>query len=111
MSDQNPLKGSWVRRSSTIWKRKGENEIGVATAIAWTENGGEIMPVEVAILEGKGGVQMTGQMGDVMQESGQAALTYIKSRASQLKIDLDIFSSRVPNAIRPPHIWARCRYD
>ena len=49
------------------------------------------MPVEVAVLEGKGGLQMTGQMGDVMQESGQAALTYIKSRAASLNIDMDVF--------------------
>jgi len=67
------------------------DEVGVVTSLAWTENGGEIMPVEVAILEGKGGLQMTGQMGEVMQESGQAALTYIKSRAAQFKIDLDVF--------------------
>jgi ATP-dependent Lon protease len=67
------------------------DEVGVVTSLAWTENGGEIMPVEVAVLEGKGGLQMTGQMGDVMQESGQAALTYIKSRAAQLNIDLEVF--------------------
>jgi ATP-dependent Lon protease len=67
------------------------DEVGVVTSLAWTENGGEIMPVEVAILEGKGGLQMTGQMGEVMQESGQAALTYIKSRAAQLNIDMDVF--------------------
>ncbi|MDO8753245.1 MAG: endopeptidase La, partial [Anaerolineales bacterium] len=67
------------------------DEVGVATSLAWTETGGEIMPVEVAILEGKGGLQMTGQMGEVMQESGQAALTYIKSRAAALKIDLETF--------------------
>jgi ATP-dependent Lon protease len=67
------------------------DEVGVVTSLAWTENGGEIMPVEVAILEGKGGLQMTGQIGDVMQESGQAALTYIKSRATVLGIDLDVF--------------------
>jgi ATP-dependent Lon protease len=67
------------------------DEVGVATSLAWTETGGEIMPVEVAIIEGKGGLQMTGQMGEVMQESGQAALTYIKSRAASLNIDLDIF--------------------
>jgi ATP-dependent Lon protease len=65
--------------------------VGVVTSLAWTETGGEIMPVEVAILEGKGGLQMTGQMGEVMQESGQAALTYIKSRAAMLKIDLEVF--------------------
>jgi ATP-dependent Lon protease len=67
------------------------DEVGVVTSLAWTENGGEIMPVEVAVLEGKGGLQMTGQMGDVMQESGQAALTYIKSRGAQLNIDFDVF--------------------
>jgi ATP-dependent Lon protease len=65
--------------------------VGVVTSLAWTENGGEIMPVEVAVLEGKGSLQMTGQMGDVMQESGQAALTYIKSRAASLNIDMDVF--------------------
>ncbi|MBK8618499.1 MAG: endopeptidase La [Anaerolineales bacterium] len=67
------------------------DEVGVATSLAWTETGGEIMSVEVAILEGKGGMQMTGQMGEVMQESAQAALTYIKSRAGALKLELDIF--------------------
>jgi ATP-dependent Lon protease len=67
------------------------DEVGVATSLAWTESGGEIMAVEVAVLEGKGSMQMTGQMGEVMQESGQAALTYIKSRAAALKIDLDAF--------------------
>jgi ATP-dependent Lon protease len=67
------------------------DEVGLATSLAWTETGGEIMSVEVAILEGKGGMQMTGQMGEVMQESAQAALTYIKSRAATLKIELDVF--------------------
>ncbi|MBN2387442.1 MAG: endopeptidase La [Anaerolineales bacterium] len=67
------------------------DEVGVATSLAWTENGGEIMPVEVAIFDGKGGMQMTGQIGEIMQESGQAALTYIKSRAAILGIDFEIF--------------------
>jgi ATP-dependent Lon protease len=68
-----------------------KDEVGVATSLAWTETGGEIMSIEVAVLEGKGGLQMTGQIGDVMQESGQAALTYIKSRAASLNIDADVF--------------------
>ncbi len=68
-----------------------KDEVGVATGLAWTENGGEIMFVEVAILEGKGNLQMTGQIGDVMQESGQAALAYLKSRAAMLGIDPDVF--------------------
>jgi ATP-dependent Lon protease len=68
-----------------------QDEVGVVQSLAWTENGGEIMPVEVAIFEGKGGLQMTGQMGDVMQESVQAALTYVKSRAPLFDIDIDVF--------------------
>lgn len=67
------------------------DEVGVATSLAWTETGGEIMPVEVAIIEGKGGLQMTGQMGEVMQESAQAAMTYIKSRSAALKIEMEVF--------------------
>ena len=70
---------------------EAQDEVGVATSLAWTEDGGVIMPVEVAVLEGKGSLQMTGQMGEVMQESGQAALTYIKSRAAALNIDQDVF--------------------
>ncbi len=64
-----------------------QDEVGVATAMAWTESGGDIMPVEALIFEGKGSLQITGQVGDVMQESGQAALSYLKSKASDLKID------------------------
>lgn len=70
-----------------------EDEIGVATAVAWTEGGGEIMPVEVLLTEGKGGLQITGQIGNVMQESAQAALTYIKSRAHILEINPVLFDA------------------
>ena len=55
-----------------------QNEVGVATAVAWTENGGEIMPVEVLLMEGKGNMQITGQIGNIMQESAQAALSFYK---------------------------------
>lgn len=67
------------------------DEVGVATAMAWTESGGEIMPVEVLILEGKGNMQITGQIGDIMQESGQAAYSYLKSKAKQLDINPRLF--------------------
>lgn len=67
------------------------DEVGVATAIAWTENGGEIMPVEVLIMEGKGNLQVTGQIGDVMQESAQAALSYLKSKSLELKLAPELF--------------------
>jgi ATP-dependent Lon protease len=68
-----------------------ENEVGVATAVAWTVNGGEIMPVEVLLVEGKGNLQITGQIGNIMQESAQAALSYLKSRTKELKIDNEAF--------------------
>jgi ATP-dependent Lon protease len=70
-----------------------EDEVGVSTAVAWTENGGEIMPVEILIVEGKGNVQITGQIGNVMQESAQAALTYLKSRSQELKIDVETYEN------------------
>ena len=69
------------------------NEVGVATAIAWTINGGEIMPVEVLLVEGKGNLQITGQIGNVMQESAQAALSYLKSRAKELELGSDLFDN------------------
>lgn len=70
-----------------------QDEAGVATAIAWTENGGEIMPVEVLLMEGKGNLQITGQIGNVMQESAQAALSYLKSRADELHVDAQLFEN------------------
>jgi ATP-dependent Lon protease len=70
-----------------------EDEIGVATALAWTENGGDIMPVEVLIIDGKGNLQITGQIGDVMQESAQAALSYMKSKSKTLNVDPEIFEN------------------
>jgi ATP-dependent Lon protease len=59
--------------------------------LAWTENGGETMPVEVLLVEGKGNIQITGQVGEVMQESGQAALSYVKSRAKDLGVSPEFF--------------------
>ncbi len=68
-----------------------KDEIGVCTAVAWTENGGEIMPVEVLVIEGKGNLQITGKIGEVMQESAQAALSYVKSRAEYFDLDPEDF--------------------
>lgn len=61
-------------------------QVGLCTGLAWTEIGGVILPVEVAVLNGKGNVSFTGQLGNVMQESGKAAVTYIRSRMEELKI-------------------------
>jgi ATP-dependent Lon protease len=63
-----------------------EDEIGVAMSVAWTEAGGDIMPVEVTLMEGKGSLMLTGQLGEIMQESAQAALSYARSRAKELGI-------------------------
>lgn len=61
-----------------------QDEIGVATALAWTGVGGDILPVEVALLEGSGKLILTGQLGEIMQESAKAALTYARSVTSKL---------------------------
>jgi len=70
-----------------------KDEVGVATGVAWTESGGEIMPVEVVLFEGKGNLQITGQIGNVMQESAQAAFSYLKSRSSELGINPEIYDN------------------
>ena len=62
------------------------DEVGVANGIAWTETGGDLMPIEVSLMKGKGGLTLTGQLGEVMQESAQAALSYARSHAGELGI-------------------------
>ena len=69
------------------------NEVGVATGLAWTEAGGDVIYVEATMMKGKGNLTLTGQLGDVMKESAQAALSYIKSRASGLGLSDDLFSN------------------
>ncbi len=59
-----------------------KDEVGMSTGMAWTEAGGDILFIEVALMPGKGGLILTGQLGDVMKESAQAALSYIRSRAN-----------------------------
>ena len=67
----------------------GVAQIGVALGMAWTEHGGELLPVEVATMPGRGTLTITGRLGDVMQESARAALSYARSRAAALHIDPD----------------------
>ncbi len=70
-----------------------KSEIGLATGLAWTEVGGEILSTEVAISRGKGTLTLTGKLGDVMQESARAALSYVRSRAELFGLDADFHSS------------------
>ncbi|MBK5259222.1 MAG: endopeptidase La, partial [Thermoanaerobaculia bacterium] len=68
-------------------------EIGLATGLAWTEVGGEILSTEVALSRGKGNLTLTGKLGDVMQESARAALSYVRSRAELFGLDPDFHAS------------------
>ena len=67
-------------------KTEETDQIGVTTGLAWTEVGGELLQTETAIMPGKGSLVLTGKLGEVMQESAQAALSYVRTRASQLKL-------------------------
>jgi ATP-dependent Lon protease len=66
-----------------------KSEIGIATGLAWTEVGGEILMTEATMMKGRGKLMLTGKLGDVMQESAQAAMSYVRSRAGALGIDED----------------------
>src|SRR6476469_3366983 len=71
-----------------------ESEVGLATGLAWTEIGGEVLQIEATLVKGRGGVMLTGKLGEVMQESAQAALTCIKARAERLGMGLDFIRKR-----------------
>ena len=80
-----------------IFKRQQletEEKIGLATGLAWTEMGGDVLETEVSIVPGKGTLTLTGQLGEVMQESAQAALSYIRSKTSELNISSKFNSTK-----------------
>ncbi len=68
-----------------------KNEVGAVTGLAWTEVGGQILTTEVTIMEGRGKLTMTGKLGDVMQESAQAAMSYLRSRAASIGLPKDFY--------------------
>ena len=70
-----------------------KSEVGLVTGLAWTEVGGSILSTEVSVVDGKGKLTLTGKLGDVMQESAQAALSYIRSRSHRLGLSRDFYRS------------------
>ncbi len=76
-----------------VGKAEDQQRIGVATGLAWTELGGELLAIEVAVMPGKGKLIITGRLGDVMQESAQAAMSYVRSRARQLGLASDFYQN------------------
>ncbi|MDL2258206.1 endopeptidase La [Eubacteriales bacterium OttesenSCG-928-K08] len=71
-----------------------EPEVGVATGLAWTPVGGETLSIEAAVLKGSGNVQLTGKLGEVMQESARAALTYVRAHANEWGIEPELFEQK-----------------
>ncbi len=72
------------------WSQK-KNEIGLGVGLAWTEMGGQVLSTEASIMPGKGRLTLTGQLGDVMQESAQAAMSFIRSRSAQFGLAKDFY--------------------
>ena len=68
-----------------------KNKVGITTGLAWTEVGGELLFIEVAIMPGKGELIITGKLGDVMKESARAAMSYVRSRAQLLGLEKDFY--------------------
>jgi ATP-dependent Lon protease len=84
----NDLLGPWRFRDLEAEKH---NEVGAAVGLAWTEVGGQILTTECSLMEGKGKLTITGKLGEVMQESAQAAMSYIRSRALSLGLPRDFY--------------------
>jgi ATP-dependent Lon protease len=78
-----------------------KNEVGIATGLAWTEVGGELLVTEATLMAGKGKLTLTGKLGDVMQESAQAALSYVRSKAAELSLPED-FHSKIDIHVHVP---------
>jgi len=81
-----------VLKYREFWLEK-QNEIGLTTGLAWTEVGGSVLATEATLMEGKGRLTLTGKLGDVMQESAQAAMSYVRSRSNQLGLQKDFYRS------------------
>ncbi|MDR7067345.1 ATP-dependent Lon protease [Pseudoxanthomonas japonensis] len=105
VSSKNLEKYAGVRRYD-FGRAEEQNEIGLVTGLAWTEVGGDLLQIEVALVPGKGGMLLTGQLGDVMKESGSAALSVVRSRAVSLGVDAEFLQKQdvhlhVPDGATP----------
>ncbi len=78
-----------IPKFTDLDNKKSEADVGAAVGLAWTQVGGDILHIEVSILEGKGELVLTGQLGDVMQESAKAALSYTRSRGKEYNLPID----------------------
>ncbi len=87
----NEILGPRRYKDDSIYKK---DEVGVVNGLAWTAVGGEMMPVEVAILNGSGKIELTGSLGDVMKESARTAISYVRSRADELRIDPNFYKNK-----------------
>src|SRR5438477_498713 len=79
-----------VLKYREFWLEK-QNEVGLTTGLAWTEVGGSVLATEATLMEGKGRLTLTGKLGDVMQESAQAAMSYVRSRSNLLGLQRDFY--------------------
>lgn len=75
-------------------KLSKKDQVGVVNGLAWTQVGGTILTIEANVMDGKGDIKLTGSLGDVMKESGQAAITYIRSNADKYNIDKDFYENK-----------------
>ncbi len=105
VSSKNLEKYAGVRRYD-FGRAEEQNEIGLVTGLAWTEVGGDLLQIEVALVPGKGGMLLTGQLGDVMKESGSAAMSVVRGRAVSLGVDAEFLQKHdvhlhVPDGATP----------
>ena len=81
----------WECPNSDMGKGEEQDQVGLANGLAWTEVGGELLITEVTIMPGKGNMIITGKLGDVMQESAHAAMSYVRSRADRLGLEKNFY--------------------
>ncbi|RXR05221.1 endopeptidase La [Pseudoxanthomonas composti] len=105
VNEKNLEKYQGVRRFD-FGRAEEQNEIGLVTGLAWTEVGGDLLQIEVTLVPGKGGMTLTGQLGNVMKESASAALSVVRARAESLGIDTEFLQKQdvhlhVPDGATP----------